>query len=46
MNQSKKCWTAPRVTVYGDIEKITQQNNQTNSDTPQGTPDSAFPVLT
>lgn len=46
MKQQKKSWTAPRVTVYGDIEKITLQSNQANSDSPLGTADTAFPVLT
>jgi hypothetical protein len=39
----KKPYTTPRLTVHGDVEKITLQNGLDNADTPAGANDSAFP---
>ncbi|MBF2004241.1 MULTISPECIES: hypothetical protein [Chlorogloeopsis] len=37
MNLQKKTYTKPEVTVYGDIETLTQQGGASSTDVPQGT---------
>lgn len=37
-------YESPRMTRIGTVQQLTQQLNLTNSDSPQGTPDTAFPV--
>ena len=36
MQRQKKNWLAPKITVYGDVETITQNSNAANCDTPCG----------
>jgi hypothetical protein len=40
----KKPYRTPTLIVHGDVEKITLASDQTNSDSPAGTPDTAYPV--
>jgi hypothetical protein len=37
-SQVKKSYAAPKLTVHGNVEKLTQQNGKTFNDTPLGTP--------
>jgi len=36
LRKEKKTWSTPKVTVYGDVERITQNSNASNCDTPCG----------
>ena len=44
---NKKSYVKPQLIVHGDIEEITLQGNQQNSDSPTGTvnDNSAFPLM-
>lgn len=37
-SEFKKPYTAPKLTIHGDVEKITQQGGVIQTDVPQGTP--------
>jgi hypothetical protein len=37
-------YEAPRVVDYGTLVELTRISNQANSDSPAGTPNTAFPV--
>jgi hypothetical protein len=34
--EQKKTYSAPELTVYGDVEEITQNGHMTNADSPTG----------
>jgi hypothetical protein len=36
--QTKKAYVAPELTVYGNVEKLTQKNGSKFNDTPFGAP--------
>jgi hypothetical protein len=38
-------YESPEVTDYGTLLDLTEASTFTNSDTPQGVPNSAFPVV-
>ena len=40
---NKKPYTTPKLTVHGDVEKITLNGTVENTDTPSGSNNSAFP---
>jgi hypothetical protein len=42
MAAEKKNYVEPRVTVYGDVEEITQNGHQVNADVPAGNNNTAF----
>lgn len=42
MTGEKKPYVEPTVTVYGDVEEITQNGNQVNADVPGGANNTAF----
>ena len=42
MAAEKKIYVEPRVTVYGDVEEITQNGHQVNADVPAGNNNTAF----
>jgi hypothetical protein len=44
MNNDKQSYSAPELIVHGDVEQITQQAGERNSDVQPGVPDTAFPV--
>jgi hypothetical protein len=46
LESEKKAYSPPRLIVHGRVEEITLSSNQINSDVPQGTADTAFPVRT
>lgn len=46
MNETKKVYTKPELTIHGNVEEITLASNLANSDVPAGTPGTAFPVVT
>lgn len=43
MSNLKKPYTTPRLTVHGDVEKITLQGSEANADVIGGAGGSAFP---
>jgi hypothetical protein len=43
MRMKKKEYTKPKLTVHGDIEKITLGGTFKNSDIPKGPSNTAFP---
>ena len=40
---SKKTYVKPELTTHGNVEKITLQGGQVNSDVPRGPANTAFP---
>lgn len=41
--KKKKTYRTPRMTVHGSVATLTNASNQANSDSPAGTPNSAWP---
>ena len=46
MKKEKKPYTAPRVTIHGDVEEITLNASSQNRDSPTGTNNTAYPNIT
>jgi hypothetical protein len=42
MTAEKRPYVEPTVTVYGDVEEITQNGHQVNADVPAGNNNTAF----
>jgi len=40
--KEKKTYASPVLIVHGDVEIITQQSDLNNSDSPSGTPNTAY----
>ena len=44
MTSKKKTYSAPKLTVHGNVKQLTQQGGLPNADAPNGVPTTAFPA--